>query len=157
MSSRFPTITSAVTKTQTAFPGQVKSHTKQFPESKGTSKTLSGLLFTFLSFVRDRYLGSKRDEISADAKARLIRSFTNVWRRDLPSDFRQLRPCLRILSTFSSQTQSCGEHTGAPSRSATAIRSDESSKRVPNEGQGRVWRKAPERGAAAAIKRAFPA
>ena len=54
--------------------------------------------------------------------------------------------------------QSCGEHTGAPSRSATAVRSDELSKRVPNEEQkGRSCRNAPEKKvAAAAIKRTYP-
>ena len=48
-------------------------------------------------------------------------------------------------------------NTGAPRRSAMAIRSDESFKRVPNIEQGRVSWKAPEKDAAAAIKRAVPA
>ena len=49
-----------------------------------------------------------------------------------------------------------GEQTAALSQRATAIRRDESSILVPNEAQGRAFRNAPENGAAAAIKRAFP-
>ena len=44
--------------------------------------------------------------------------------------------------------------TGAPSRIATAMRKDVSSRRVPIIDMGIAWRKAPECGAATAVSRA---
>ena len=110
----------------------------------------------FLPFVYTRQVTRfyKRDGISTDAKACLMRSLTDVCRRDLPAIFDNWG---HIFQDFTPQTQSYGEHTGVPRRNAIAIQSDEASKRVPNEEQGRACKNAPKEGATAAIKMGFPA
>jgi len=133
--------------------GHVKSHTRHRPFDQGDKVNPSGRLLT----TRKSEGGSRRQGTSAEVRARLIRSLTELWRGSLPADLRQLKPWRSVLSTDTSHTQTCDAHTGAPSRNATAIRRDELSNRVPIAEQGRAWRKTPEWGAAAAIRRALPA
>jgi hypothetical protein len=49
-----------------------------------------------------------------------------------------------VGSTISPQMQTCGAQIGAPSRRATAMRSDELSNHVPSDEHGRACRNAPE-------------
>ena len=59
-------------------------------------------------------------------------------------------------STVAPQMPVWDAQTGAPSHSATAIRNDALSRRVPMEEHGSACRNIPEQGAAAAIRRDIP-
>jgi hypothetical protein len=51
---------------------------------------------------------------SADAKVRLMRSLTAVWRHSRPAEFLQLNPCQPEASTVDPLTQTRDQQTTAP-------------------------------------------
>ena len=106
--------------------GQVRSQAKHRPSDHGIVETPSGLLLSPWT----KPCGSSLDGTSTADKAVLMSPLMAECLAIQPLDFRQLRPCNPVPSTGAPQMHWCGVQTGAPSRMATAMRKEVSSRRV---------------------------
>ena len=111
---------------------QVTSQARGLPCFQGLRVFPSGLVL----LLRSRPGGSSMAGIEAETKARLTRSLSAVWRLYLPMFLTQLSPWCPDAWTTARHRHWCSRHMSAPRRSATAIRRQSSSNKVPNPGTG---------------------